>query len=332
VYVGRNSGAVMATVTSVTRWTTWFGTVPHFLYFKWLYYDRMPLWIWVNIVMPSVTMVVAVSGIVLGLVQLFPRRRKGEWRFSAYRGVSKWHHVAGVVFGVMVLSWMVSGLFQMIGVEATPGRGQVEAVQAGAMRWQAIKIGEAAAWDSLRARMPGTGLPRAVDLSQFDGRPGYEFILADGRTFWVDAASGITRGDLARSDLEMAARRVVASTAPITAVDRLTEYDTYYYARHGREEHLPVWRVRFGTEDGAAVYLHTVTGTPLGFVNTTVRRSRWLRDGLHSLDLPGLNNRRPLWDFMMLPLLFGGMLCALTGVWLLVRRVRRMAGAPPSRS
>jgi hypothetical protein len=105
---------------------------------------------------------------------------------------------------------------------------------------------------------------------------------------------------------------------------RLTQYDSYYYARPGRERHLPVWRVLFADASRSAVYLDPVNGTPVGFADREARVWRWARDGLHSFDYPFLNNKRPLWDAVVLPLLLGGALSAITGAWLLVRRVRKM--------
>jgi hypothetical protein len=106
--------------------------------------------------------------------------------------------------------------------------------------------------------------------------------------------------------------------------ERIDRYDSYYYARPGRELHLPVWRVTFGDSARSAVYLHTVTGEPVGFVDRDTRRWRWWRDGMHSWDFPGINGRRPLWDALVLPFMLGGLLSAATGVWLAIRRVRRL--------
>jgi hypothetical protein len=113
----------------------------------------------------------------------------------------------------------------------------------------------------------------------------------------------------------------------VSSVERVTSYDTYYYARHGREMHLPVWRVRFDDADHSVVYLNTVTGLPVGFVDREERKWRWARDAMHDLDLPGLNGRRPVWDLVLLTLMVGGTLLASTGVWLVARRLVRTARA-----
>lgn len=110
----------------------------------------------------------------------------------------------------------------------------------------------------------------------------------------------------------------------VVSADRLTEYDTYYYQRHGRELRLPAWRVRFDDPANSAIYLDAVTGMPTGFVDADTRTWRWLRDGMHSLDFPVLTRNRPLWDLVVLPLLLGGVLSELTGVWLSLRRLRRI--------
>jgi len=111
----------------------------------------------------------------------------------------------------------------------------------------------------------------------------------------------------------------------VSSVERVDKYDVYYYARHGREKHLPAWRVSFDDADHSVLYLDTVSGDPVGFVDAATRSWRWWRDGLHDLDLPALNNKRPWWDLVVLPLMIGGCISAITGIWLLVRRLRRMA-------
>lgn len=322
VYVSRNSGAAPAVVTRVTRITTWLGTVPHWLYFMSLYYDHPDTWIRVNLILPGVAVVLALTGIILGVYQLFPRRRRREWRLSGYHGMSLWHHVAGVICGLLVLTWALSGFLEVLGVGNDPRAGQAARARAGDIRWAAIRIPEAAALKTLRAFATGTVIPRAIDLVQLDGRPGYKFHLDDGRAFWIDADDGAPRSELSPERVTALAGRVVG--AGIVGVERIDRYDAYYYARHGREKHLPAWRVRFDDPSRSVLYLDTVSGTPVGFVDAATRSWRWWRDGLHDLDLPALNNKRPWWDLVVLPLMIGGTISAITGVWLLFRRLRRM--------
>jgi hypothetical protein len=325
VYVSKDGGVTPAVITRLTRFTTWFGTVPHWMYFMWLYYDRPGLWLWVSLILPGAAVLLALTGIVFGIYQLWPRRRNGKRRISPYRGVSLWHHVAGIVFGVAVVTWALSGLFQVLGVANGARVGQPQLGQGGPVRWESIQVGERQAWDALREIAGDVAFPRAIDLMQFDGQPGYHFRLHDGRTFWVDAQTGVPRTELAPHQLEPAARRVAGTDAPLTAIDRITEYETYYYARHGREMALPAWRVKFADPKSSAVYLDTVSGRVVGFVDDDTRNWRWWRDALHTLDFSWLNNRRPLWDLIVLPILLGATIAAASGAWLLLRRWRRIA-------
>ena len=138
------------------------------------------------------------------------------------------------------------------------------------------------------------------------------------------AVSGATRGELSAEE----ARRIAAATlqidAPVVGVQRITRYDTYYYARPHREWPLPTWRVSFADAAHSTLYVDPLSGRPTGFIDSETRRYRWLRDGLHSFDFPGLNGKRPLWDLVLLPLMLGGTATAFTGVWLLVRRLKRL--------
>jgi hypothetical protein len=324
VYVGELTGSPFGVVTTRTRLTTWFGTMPHWLYFHWLY-DRPSLWEGVNIVLPSVAVLLALTGIALGLSQLLPRRRRGDWRLSPYQGISRWHHIAGVTFGVMVLTWTSSAILQMVGGTYAPPNGQAAGARGGPVKWGSIRVSEAEAARRIQEWAHGSVVPVAIDLLQFDGRPGYHLLLANLPGIWVDAESGLTRSEMTAEDARAAARRILGDTVPISSVERVGGPDTYYYARPGREVHLPAWRIMFADANRSVLYLDTINGSPVGFVDASVRRLRWFRDALHSFDYPLLNNRRPLWDLVVLPVLLGGALIALTGAVLLIRRVRRIA-------
>jgi hypothetical protein len=323
VYVSVRGGEPFGVVTTRTRLTTWFGTVPHWFYFRWLY-RRSEAWLAVAVATTSLGTFLALTGIVLGVSQLRPRKKGVVWRPSPHRGVSKWHHLAGIFFGLIVLTWTFSAILENVGESNSPRSGQGALARGGALRWDAVRLTEADALARLRRASQRVAAPIAIDLLQVRGRPGYDFHLGDGREFWVDAAAGEVRTELAMNDARAVAASILGDSIPIERADRLAAYDTYYYARPGREMHLPVWRVRFADRERSTIYLDAVNGTPTGFVNRAVRRQRWLRDALHSYDYPALNHHRLLWYCIILPLLLGGLASSGSGVVLLVRRVKRL--------
>jgi len=351
-YVGRETGRVYATADRTARVATWLGTVPHWLYFMWLYEHR-GLWTWLNLILPGLACAISLTGIVLGVHQLLPHRRRGAWRVSGYHGLSLWHHVAGVVFGVLVFTWTLSGVFEMLGVGNDPLAGQAEAVRQGPVRYDRIRVGVAdavAAAAAARTAAPSTstetresrsasgsaseagarptmgdaGRVAAVDLVQLLGRPGYRVLFADGGEAWVDAEQGRVRATMPAEEATRAATLALGASAEPVEAALVDAYDAYYYHRHGREMRLPAWRVRFDDDASSVVYLDAVTGEPTGFVDDDVRTWRWLRDGMHSLDFGVLIGNRPWWDVVVLPLMLGGTLAAVTGLWLALRRLGRI--------
>ncbi|CAN5805460.1 PepSY domain-containing protein [soil metagenome] len=317
VYVSEKGGNPFGVVTGRTRVTTWLGTVPHWLYFRWLY-QRRDLWQVVSIVLASTAVLLALTGILLGVTQLLPRRQRGPRRLSPYRGVSRWHHLAGIGFGVLILTWTFSGVLQMLGGSNLPRPGQAGRVRGGAIRWDAIAISERDALSRVRREEA----PVAIDVSQIGGRPGYRFRFRVGDDAWVDAASAETRHQLSATEAGAVAARVVPA-AGVERIERIAAYDTYYYARAGREMHLPAWRVTLRDPARSVLYLDPVDGMPTGFVDGRTRRTRWLRDALHSMDYPALNSRPFAWRAVLLPLLAGGAISAITGVVLALRRLRQ---------
>src|SRR5690606_13806981 len=85
------------------------GAVIHWLY-PTLLREHVQLWsqtvVWLTILGSFLTL----TGLYFGFKQ-YKRRKDG--RHSPYRGLSAWHHYAGVFFGILTLTWTFSGLFSM---------------------------------------------------------------------------------------------------------------------------------------------------------------------------------------------------------------------------
>jgi hypothetical protein len=117
-------------------------------------------------------------------------------------------------------------------------------------------------------------------------------------------------------------RSALPEGVAVRQVDRLDDYDSYYYSRSGQSP-LPVLRVQLDDPLESWLYIDPDTSRLLGNVHRYSRIERWVYSGLHSLDFRFWYSRRPLWDIAMMLLLAGGLVTSILGWWLGVRRLFR---------
>eukprot|EP01035_Chromulina_nebulosa_P041290 gene41291-55847_t len=108
LYVSSRSGEIVLDTSTTERVWNWLGSIPHWIYPTILRKDGA-LWRQVILWLSGVCMVVAVSGIWIGILRVRLRKRYMGGRITPYRGWMAWHHVTGFFAGVFVLTWMFSG-------------------------------------------------------------------------------------------------------------------------------------------------------------------------------------------------------------------------------
>ncbi|MXZ75696.1 MAG: hypothetical protein F4207_12855 [Gemmatimonadetes bacterium] len=122
---------------------------------------------------------------------------------------------------------------------------------------------------------------------------------------------------LAQIKRGMAGQRTVS-------IERLTDYDLYYYSHHQRWRPLPVLRVRFDDANATWYHIDLTTGELINQLTETGRAKRWLYNGLHSLDFGFLIDNRPVWDVVVIVLCSAGFLFSSTAVIVSWRRLLRI--------
>jgi hypothetical protein len=108
VYVSARTGEVVLSTTRTQRVWNWLGAVIHWTYFTPLRANA-PLWRQVILWTSGPAILVAVSGLWIGILQLRLQRRRAHDRLSPYHGWKSWHHWTGIVGGMFLLSWIFSG-------------------------------------------------------------------------------------------------------------------------------------------------------------------------------------------------------------------------------
>src|SRR5690606_16478612 len=173
----------------------------------------------------------AATGLYVGIAR-FRRNRQGRLA-SPFRGWWYWHHIGGLVFGVLVLTWVFSGLLTM-----NPW-GWLEGSE-DAARLRAKLVGQApAASLAPLLEQAGAGLAgqdvRELRGVTFNGELRLLARHGDGTGVLLDA-----RGAPATLD-EAAVRAAFAATGErVDSLELLATEDAYYYG-HKQSVQLPVW-------------------------------------------------------------------------------------------
>src|SRR5439155_21877252 len=184
IYVSGTAGQVVMWTTQTQRFWNWLGTIPHFLYFESLRVQQQ-LWsqtvIWTSLLGTFLTVV----GLFLGVAQ-FKRGKDG--RLSPYRGWFYWHHVVGLLFGVLALTWVLSGLISMSpwGFLESQGRGEASLAQGPSPRWGDVR----ASLETLRTQL-ATANVVSLTTAPFGGKLDWMASFEDGSTRRLDAAGHV---------------------------------------------------------------------------------------------------------------------------------------------
>lgn len=294
IYVSGASGEVFQDTTRRERVLSWFGAIPHWLY-PTILRQNPASWTQVVIWTSTLGVFLTVTGLYVGISRI----GKGRGRqVSPYKGLWFWHHMTGLVFGILTLTWVFSGLLTM-----NPW-GFLES-DAGDVRG---KLNPAAPWSDVKEAMAKPLSEPAVQLTtaQFAGHVRLLSAGPDGHSAPVDGARPITRQDVgaafARAGLK------------VSSLELIDHEDAYYYGHHG-EVPLPVWRAQLSDAEQTRVYIDASSGRTVRAVDAPARQARWLSSALHDFDWPVIR-RRPIWDFVVLPLLLGVTVATALGTWL----------------
>ena len=320
LYVSGTTGRVVQLTTHSERVWNWFGAIPHWLYFSELR-RRPSLWNWTVIVTSLAGTFLTAIGLWIGWAQ-WHHRPPG--RPSPYRGLNLWHHIAGLVFGVLAFTWIVSGLLSMNPAGLLQGSGMQSERQR--------LLGKPMTAGEMRTALRGLAAARpakivAVRLTPLAGAAFFELTRPDGTRERVDV-NGRT-APLSQRELSYIGEALAGSAeVPPT---RLTREDAYYFQHHRSLAQLPVYRL-IAPRTEVHYYVDPMTGSLLSKFDAGAKGYRWWQQGLHRLDFAAALRERPLWDGLMLLALSGVTLICVTGTWLGIRRLRATFGSRATRA
>jgi hypothetical protein len=340
-YVSANTGEAVMKTTRGSRILGFLGYNLHTLFFFRQATWWTPLLHWLSYIGLGMT----VLGIVLGIWRFSSRPvhiKRGVAYRTPYAGWWKWHHYAGLIFGALMLTWMVSGIISM---SIIPGITETlytpAQLQAGArtvqgfgppvdykpltldgIRHAADTIGREFAIKELELlyyndepHYVAYRAPTADEVTHWQAHSAMEFITQyldhDHRIISAVDTSAHTFTDFSEADLLQAAATAMPGHEYVE-LTWLREHDDYYYQTIDTFDlglprtvrTLPVLRLKYDDPQQTWLYL-TPSHGQLIKAEIRDRRNRWGYYGMHGLDFAFLWNARPLWDIVVLILLLG---------------------------
>lgn len=315
LYFSQLTGELVQQVSFNERTWGWFGAVIHWIY-PTVIRSNTELWAQLVIWLSVISLFMVVVGAILGVARL---RHRGHWRTSPYRGRFLWHHYTSLIAGVLMLTWLFSGLMSMYPWGLMEGRSFADEKQK--LRGQPFYLTPQI--KTIFDNLDSYKLPeKTVEIAgvKVAGYLNLTATNASGRTTLVQRVAI----DPAAENEFPAATQLAARMRPevkTLSVDLLTSGDRYYYSHHNKRT-FPVYRIIY--EDGERIYLDGLSLDIVAVFDSGRKTARWLYLGLHRGDFfPDLNGS-PLWY-----LVWGGLLLIVTfavgvGCWLAFRCWQRL--------
>jgi uncharacterized iron-regulated membrane protein len=323
IYVTQATGEIVQNTDRWERFWNWLGAVPHWIYFEFLRIYQEP-WRQVVIWTSGIGILGSILGVWIGILRMRLKRRYSNGSTSPYRGWMKWHHIAGLVGGLFVITWVFSGWLSMSPFGGIPS-GDSGAI---AERYSGEQAARFAPIQPAELARHANGA-REVRFIQVGGLPTFLAIDGEGRKRALDGGSAAPfEPDL--TEIKNLARRSVPD-GRLVRTELLTKHDAYWYAtgdprRDARP--LPVLRLTFNDPHRTWLHIDPATGELLGLSDSGRRGYRWLFSALHSFDLPILLQHRWLRDLLMIVLSFAGLFVSVSGVVVGWRYLRRRPRHP----
>lgn len=336
-YVSQKTGEPVQKTDRMSRFWGFLSAVLHYVYIPQLKRQRA---LWDGfIVWGSLSgCVMCLSGLATGIWRYSTSARfriKGKVSHSPYANWMKWHHYAGLIFGLVSFTWIMSGGFSLNPYgwfsSTTPTAEQRRAVTGGSFDVKSVTLA------GLRegiAVVSKSFAPKEADVLQFRGglyltaENPPEYSPDDPKRkpsdYRMVSLAHPEQGAFKKFDEESMTK--IATEAmpgvPIASSTWLSAYDNYYRSADNSRA-LPVLRVQYADPAQTWLYLDPNHGVIALKQDRVTRVRRWLYNGLHSFELPFLDEHRLLKDVLMITLCLGGLALSVTTLLPMFRRLRR---------
>lgn len=317
-YISSKSGDIIQKLNFSEKVWAWLGPIPHWLYFKNLRINT-DAWRGVVIVISFIGVLMCVGGIVLGTIRTLDAKKRSK-KLSPYKKRwFKWHHYLGFIFGLFILTWVLSGLFSM-----------------NPLKWSSedfLDEDELVSWKGNTNEPPSVitnfnklqkfGEVKEIELNKINNNYYWLAKYNDNQTkiLFLEGLDSLPKKRLTLNELMPSIKKLKVKDT-ITEITLLTDYDNYYYNKD-RNLPLPVYIIKFSDKLKTWYYINPTSATVVRKKQKDSRFERWIYNGLHSMDFAFIFYKRPLWDIVVLVLLMGCTMLSFTGLKLTINSINK---------
>lgn len=317
LYVSSRTGEALQYTDKNSRFWSWLGPIPHWVYFTSLR-QNSSAWVDVLVWLSGIGAIMCLAGLILGVYVLYKQYKNKKNLTSPYRkNIYKWHHILGFIFGIFVFTFVFSGMMSLADIPQWVVKTQNKDIEDNLYTPQNINLQDyKLSYITILEKYPNQ--VKSIEWSTFGTLPFYKVIIDDKLKF-VDASTDTIKYLALSSDNVLNRLKTIQQES--MHISLMNEYDNYYV---GLTDHLPlpIYKVVVDDVDKSVYYVNPKNGS-IKYYNKNTRLHKWTYQGLHSFKFKFLAERPVLWNIVMWTTMIGGTLVSFTGVWLGFRYIKR---------
>lgn len=283
IYISQKSGEVLQATTKSERAWSWVGAIPHKLYFTFLRTD-VDRWKNALLIGGLLCLVASLSGLYLGIYFLFVSKRKQHKFASPFKKhVWRYHHIAGLIFGIFLVAWGISGSLAMQRVPKWLVNYDGDYFVSASKLWGRKPLPLKDYKLDYREILKKYPDVKSISWEHFGKIPAY-LVVSGEKELYVDAsiATSVELLEIPKVEIENAITRYFGDDVKYS-IALQEDYDEYYLSTPG-DYPLPVWKVDVENSDGTRMYISPSDGY-VKYLNDNRMAKKWLFAATHYLDI-----------------------------------------------
>ena len=321
LFISGKTGEVQQLTDKKQRFWAWVGAIPHKFYLPCIRKD-VDTWELSITIGGALCLLAALTGLYVGVYVLIKRyKNKRTFGIPYRKRWYKWHHITGLIFGIFLVTWGISGMMSMQRIPQWIINTNGNYIFSPSRMWgkkpltiNAYKLD----YRKLKQTYPEL---KEVSWTHFRNIPAYAIIEGNReRIINASSATEIKELFIPQNTIEEGIRQIHGDDV-VFQISLMNEYDEYYLSRTDKLP-LPVYKVTVDDSDRSRYYISPETGY-IRYLNKNKMAKKWIFSGFHYLNIKYLIDRPALWTLAIWFLCLGGAAVSATGTWLGIRFIKR---------